>query len=254
MIRLTHRLCRSELASLAGETEQFETRNDELGKENEQLTQKNASLVDDLRAAEHALDEVEDACKDLEYATTEATIPEALRSRLIDASELPAVLNLLDEAKQTLATERDYVEQGLNRMLEAAHQDGRLARTLALMEGAGLVPREGLTSWLMRIHRISWTDLRSWACRDNMCPFSTREMVWHPDAPEKAHLSCECGRIWPAGWDAVERAEDEIQRHGWRWTKTQFKRRWSETSAASLEATDRALPTPAQIRDGELAA
>ncbi|MER6626031.1 hypothetical protein [Streptomyces sp. NPDC000931] len=66
MIRFTHRRCRNEAAALHDEADQ---------------------LSDDLRAADHALAEVMEACRDLEYATTEAAIPNVLRDRLLQLRE-----------------------------------------------------------------------------------------------------------------------------------------------------------------------
>src|SRR5699024_6190942 len=80
-------------------------------------------------------------------------------------------------------------------------------------------------------------------------------LVWHPTTPENAHLACECGRIWPAGPGAVDRGEREARGHHITETQTQapFQRRWSQIPVSMLEAMDRALPTPAQLRDHETA-
>ncbi|PWV44551.1 hypothetical protein [Nocardiopsis sp. L17-MgMaSL7] len=74
MIRLTHRRCRTETTALDAEAEM--------------LTAQVESLTDDLQAAEHALEEIIAACRDLEYAATEAAIPDELRERLLALAEV----------------------------------------------------------------------------------------------------------------------------------------------------------------------
>ena len=243
MIRLTHRRCRQESEGLA----------DAAARQTNRVTDMEERLRDEEMAHRYLVDEIRDACKGLEYAE-EAVIPEYLREQLLDAHDRQFVLAEHSRALEQidrLTAERDRVDQGRSRMLEAAHEDGRLVRTYALMEGAALNPRDGLAAWLMRIQITTWTGLSGWGCQDTSCSRDTRELVWHPDAPERAHLACECGRVWPAGPGVVDRGERETRTHRLMGTHTSFQRRWSQIPTAVLEAIDRALPTPAQCRDRE---
>jgi hypothetical protein len=240
MIRLTHRRCRTETAALDAEVES--------------LTELAETLTDDLRAAEQGLDEVVAACRDLEYGVTEAVIPDAVRSRLAEADRLPEVQARLDQAQEEnarLVRERDDQREAL---LVAAHEAGTLARTYALMEGAGMSTDEGLAGWLLCAQFTSWTDLPDWGCQDTGCSRSRRELVWHPDTPDQAHLACECGRVWPTRPGTAQRAERETRAHRSQGTHNPFQRRWSHSPAPVLEALDRALPTPTQLRERDLAA
>ena len=247
MIRLTHRRCRHEVEGLAdAAARQTENADD--------LALANQNLAESLMSAEHDLEEVVDACEDPDYATTEANIPHVLRERLVEADRLPTVEADLAEAQariDRLTAERDRMDQARTQMLEAAHEDGRLVRTYALMEGAALNPRDGLAAWLLQIQITTWTGLPGWGCQDTGCSRDTRELVWHPDAPEQAHLACECGRVWPADPGTVALGERETREHRLMGTHTRFQRRWSQIPSAVLEAIDRAVPTPAQVRDRE---
>lgn len=161
----------------------------------------------------------------------------------------------LDETVEQLTAARSRIAQGLDHILVTAHQQGRLARTYALLEGAGLGHGDGLAAWLLQIRMDTWTGLPDWGCQNTNCPRVSRGLVWHPTTPENAHLACECGRIWPAGPGAVDRGEREARGHHITETQTQapFQRRWSQIPVSMLEAMDRALPTPAQLRDHETA-
>ena len=240
-MRFTHRLCRTEVDHLA---QVARTKTEQV----EKLTQQVESLTDDLQAAEHALEEVVQACQDLGYGLTDAAIPDALRDRLVDADGLPDVLHRLDQAQEENARlVREHTEQ-LERVLRAAREQGRLARTYALLEGSELGTRNGLAAWLLRIQITTWAGISSWGCQDTDCTRDTRELVWHPDAPEQAHLACSCGRVWSADRGAVERAELEARAHQRRGTTYKTSLRWSHMSHPLLEAIDRALPTPAECR------
>lgn len=241
-MRFTHRRCRVEVDGLAQvartQTEQVE------------------SLTDDLRATEHALDEVVDACESLSYGLgDEVDIPDALRSRLRDAADLPEVLHRLDEAhgeNDRLVRERDAQREAL---LVAAHEAGTLARTWALMARAGytVASSGGPGAVLNSAHATAWVGFPSWPCEEGSCAESTRTLAWHPDYPDQAHLACECGRIWRAGAEAVERSQQQQDAAEWFGTSYRAPLPWQHRSQAVLEATDRALPTPAQMRR-ELAA
>jgi hypothetical protein len=71
---LLHRGCEKAAASQASVIRQFQARC--------------ARLEDDLRAADHGMDEIRLACEDLEYALTEAVIPTHLRERLAHLQEM----------------------------------------------------------------------------------------------------------------------------------------------------------------------
>ena len=239
-MRFTHRRCRAETEGLADAAAR-QTENAE-------------NLAESLMVAEHAMEEVVDACTDVEYATTEADIPAVLRERLVQADLLPSVEADLTAARaeiDRLTAERDRVAQARTRMLEVAHEQGRLARTFALLEGVEMGTDTGLAAWLLQIRVTTWTRLSRWGCQDTSCLRDTRELIWHPDAPEQAHLACECGRVWPAGPEVVDRGERETREHRLMGTHAPFQRRWSQSPTAVLEAIDRALPTPAQCRDRE---
>lgn len=244
-MRFTHHLCRRELDGLADAARRQTENAEDLALANEELTEK-------LMVAEHALEEVVDACESAEYATTEADIPAVLRERLIEADRLPIVEAELAQAQaevDRLTAERDHVDQARDRMLEAAHEQGRLARTYALLEGSEIGTRNGLAAWLLRIQITTWAGISSWGCQDTDCTRDTRELVWHPDAPVQAHLACSCGRVWSADRGAVERAELEARAHQRRGTTYKTWLRWSHMSHPLLEAIDRALPPPAQLRE-----
>lgn len=243
MIRFTHRRCRTELEEALEAS----------ARQTDRLTDLEERLREEEMAHQYLVDEIRDACQDLEYAE-EALIPDYLREQLLDAHDRQFVLREHTAALEQidrLTAERDSVAQARNRMLEVAHEQGRLARTYALLEGVEMGTRDGLAAWLLQIRVTTWTDLSSWGCQDTACLRDTRELIWHPDAPEQAHLACECGRVWPAGPGAVDRGERETRTHRLMGTHAPFQRRWSQSPIAALEAIDRALPTPAQCRDRE---
>ncbi|MEU3017167.1 hypothetical protein ABZ635_07205 [Nocardiopsis sp. NPDC007018] len=250
MIRFTHRRCRDEVTALDAEAER-------LTSEATTLTGQVESLTDDLQAAEHALDEVVDACQSLDYGLgDEVDIPEPLRSRLRDAADLPEVLHRLSEAQEEndrLVRERDDQCEAL---LVAAHEAGTLVRTWALMAQAGhtAVSPTGPGKLLNDIVITSWRGFAtSWPCQDAACDASERTLAWHPDHLDQAYLACECGRVWRAGSEAVERSKqrmDAVERSS---LYSRAPLRWEHMSRAALEAADRALPTPALTRR-ELAA
>lgn len=244
-MRFTHRRCRHEIEGLA----------DAAARQTTRVTDLEERLREEAMAHQYLVDEIRDACQDIEYATTEASIPVVLRERLVDADRLPIVEADLAAARariDQLTAERDRVNQARPRMLEAAHEEGRLARTFALLEGVGMGTDTGLAAWLLQIRVTTWTRLSRWGCQDTACSRDTRELIWHPDAPERAHLACECGRVWPAGPGVVDRGERETREHRRDGTHAPFHRRWSQIPTAALEAIDRALPTPAQIRDRQV--
>ncbi|WP_017590824.1 hypothetical protein [Nocardiopsis ganjiahuensis] len=250
MIRLTHRRCRDEASGLADTAARQATLAEGLYIENAKLTARNEDLADGLRATEHALDEVVDACRSLSYGLgDEVNIPDALRSRLRDAAQLPEVLHRLDEAqeeKDRMAREHDAQREAL---LVAAHEAGTLARTWALMARAGhtVASSGGPGALLNSVHTTAWCGFSSWPCEEGSCAESTRTLAWHPDHPDQAHLACECGRIWRAGAEAVQRTRREqadAERFG---TSYRTPLPWQHRSGVLLEAIDRALPTPAQM-------
>ncbi|RKR98961.1 hypothetical protein DFP74_6682 [Nocardiopsis sp. Huas11] len=53
-----------------------------------QLQARCARLEDDLDAAEHQVQEIRDACADLEYGLTEASLPDEVRERLVQLQEM----------------------------------------------------------------------------------------------------------------------------------------------------------------------
>ncbi|MEU3020183.1 hypothetical protein ABZ635_22630 [Nocardiopsis sp. NPDC007018] len=239
MIRFTHRRCRAEITALDAESSA--------------LTTEVETLADDLRAAEHALDEVVDACESLSYGLGDEVIniPSALVDRLVDAADLPEALHRLDQAQEEnarLVRERDDQREAL---LVAAHEAGTLMRTWVLMAQAGhtAVSPTGPGRLLNEVSLTSWVGFSAWSCQEASCTESTRTLAWHPDHLGQAHLACGCGRLWRVGAEAVERATQQLaERFGTRTTL-----RWEHMSQAALEAADRALPTPAQTRR-ELAA
>ena len=251
-MRLTHRRCRDEAAGLADTADRQSDLAEGLYIENAKLTARNEDLADHLRATEHALDEVVDACQSLSYGLgDEVDIPDALRSRLRDAAELPEVLHRLDEAQG----EVEKFTQQREALLVAAHEAGTLARTWALMARAGhtVASPGGPGAVLNSAHTTAWCGFPSWPCEEGRCAESTRTLAWHPDYPDQAHLACECGRIWRAGAEAVQRTRQEqadAERFG---TSYRTPLPWQHRSGVLLEAIDRALPTPAQMRR-ELAA
>ncbi|MFE0270475.1 hypothetical protein ACFWZ7_24955 [Nocardiopsis alba] len=94
-MRITHRLCQEELASLADEIEKLEEANEtladqvaDLETENADLVDQNSDLTNDLDAAEHGWSEIIAACRDLDYAATDAVIPTELRDRLMQLAAL----------------------------------------------------------------------------------------------------------------------------------------------------------------------
>lgn len=242
-MRFTHRRCRAEVEGLA----------DAAHRQTQRATALAAELDEEQMAHSYLLDEIRDACRHPDHVA-EAAIPEVLREHLVDHQIAERELTEVVEQVDQLTAEREQTAQGLDRMLHAAHTQGRLARTYALMEGAELGPRDGLAAWLARTQITGWTGFPGWPCQDTHCTRDTRELVWHPDAPEQAHLACGCGRVWPAGPGAVDRAEREIEACQVMGRSVATSRRWSHMPDPLLEAIDRALPTPAQIRDREPAA
>lgn len=240
-MRFTHRLCRTEVDHLAQvartQTEQVEG-----------LAERVESLTDDLRAAEHALDEVVQACQDLGYGLTDAAVPDALRDRLVDAAELPDVLHRLDQAQEENARlMREHTEQ-LERALRAAHGQGRLARTWALLAGAGMSGRlpADLADLMRATRLITWTDEHRWACPTPGCDRARQVLAWHTGHADRAHQACPCGQVWAAATGEVERTEAEIVRRPWATTPDPTPLYYLPTHV--LAALDRALPTPAECR------
>lgn len=255
MFRLTHRRCRQENEGLAAAAHHQTERA-------EGLAVKVESLADDLRAAEHQLAEIKAACEDPEY-TPEAVIPEYLREQLLNAHDRQFVLGehsraldqideltgqLQDEQRRARDAQDRYVD-ARDRMLAAAHTAGTLARTYALVDGAGMA-REGgeAEQILVGVRALRWHYVPGWECQDSTCHQGVRELLWHESAPERAHLVCECGRIWQAGPGDVARGERETHIHQALGSSSSYTRWWSEISGPVLEAVDRALPTPAEFR------
>ncbi|WP_116247735.1 hypothetical protein [Nocardiopsis sp. FIRDI 009] len=245
-MRLTHRRCRSEAAAA-------DALIDHLATTAKRLTQRADDLTERLRAEErssgHLAEEIRAACQSEEYAQ-EAVIPEHLRERLLQAhdrahvlSEHADALDRIGELTSHLQEERDRYVQAQARMLTAAHAAGRLARTYALAEGAGMGRTSGQAGRLLSEVRFTvWQGVPGWECQDTACPETTRELVWHPSVPERAHLVCGCGRIWQAGPGAVVRAERETRTHQAMGVGYRTSHRWSRLSGPVLEAVDRALP------------
>ena len=234
---LIHRRCRHQIEGLADAAHHQTRRAEDLAED----------LAVDEMAHSYLLDEIRDACKNPDHIE-EASIPEVLRERLIDHQIAERELN---ETVEHLVAEQARVTRALDHILTTAHEQGRLARTYALMEGSELGPRDGLAAWLARTQITGWTGFPGWPCQDTDCTYTTRDLVWHPGAPDRAHLSCSCGRVWPAGPGAVERAVRETESCQVGGGSVRTSQRWSHMSSALLEAIDRALPTPAQIRDRE---
>ncbi|MGQ4266436.1 hypothetical protein [Nocardiopsis changdeensis] len=246
MIRLTHRRCRIETAALDAQAQELNEEAEKLTTEVDRLEDRCEVLADDLRATEHQVQEIIDACTNLGYGLTEAAIPDRVRERL---SEIYRLTEQLDAERERTAAHVDMFALGRTRMLEAAHEAGTLARTYALVEGAGMATPNGETERLLTGMQFSgWQDVPGWECQDPDCSQSTRELVWHTAAPERAHLACACGRIWEAGSGRVDRSERETLTHQRMGRSYGVTRRWSQTSAPVLEAIDRALPTPADLR------
>lgn len=240
MIRLTHRRCRHEIEGLADAAAR--------------QTENAQGLAEDLMAAEHAMDEVRVACGSVEYATTEADIPDVLRSRLVDAAELPAVLDRLDEAQENAARlAREHTEQ-VERALRAAHEEGRLARTWALLAGAGMSWRVSadLVDLVRATRIITWTNEHRWRCPTSGCDRSGQVIVWHHEHPDQAAHACPCGQVWAAPASEVERTEGEIERRPWNATPDPMP--LQQRPAHVLDAFDRAVPSPARLRDRVLVA
>ncbi|WP_017559078.1 hypothetical protein [Nocardiopsis baichengensis] len=197
-----------------------------------------------LKALENSLHELERTRTELEAARTDhhASTMDLL-DRLQDERRAAAGLQRrLGEADSELRT----LLKGRERLLADAHKAGRLARTFALMEGAGMGHPCGTAEerLLAGVRLCGWVDCPGWGCQKPDCPESRRELVWHPDAPEHAHLVCACGQVWKAAPGAVERGERETRDHQKQGTHRGHLRRWSLLSPPVLEAIDRALPVP----------
>ncbi|MDA2804456.1 hypothetical protein [Nocardiopsis suaedae] len=198
-----------------------------------------------LKALEESLCELQRTRQELEAARTDhhaSTID--LLDHLHDERRAAAGLRRrLGEAESELRTLRE----GRERLLADAHNAGRLARTFALLEGAGMGCSRGTAEErLLAGARIyGWIDVPGWECQKPDCPESRRELVWHPDVPKRAHLVCACGQVWKAAPGAVERGDRETRDHQKRGTHHSHSRRWSLLPSPVLEAIDRALPAPA---------
>ncbi|CAL9611716.1 hypothetical protein [Nocardiopsis dassonvillei] len=245
MIRLTHRLCRTETEGLADTADRLTER-----------------LRDEEMATGHLLEELTDACRTQEHAA-EAVIPDHVRERLLQAHQLPEVTRERDDAlaqveqltsqlqgERNLArAARERYVDARGRMLAAAHTAGMLARTYALVDGAGMAREGGAAEQiLVGVRALRWHYVPGWECQDSTCHQGVRELLWHETAPERAHLVCECGRIWQAEPGDVARGERETRTHQALGSSSVCTRRWSEVSGPVLEAVDRALPPPDAFR------
>ena len=239
-MRFTHRRCRTELQEALEAADRQTNR----------VTDLEARLREEEMAHQYLVDEIRDACQDLEYAE-EAVIPDYLREQLLDAHDRQFVL-----AEHTRALEQldritqEHTEQ-IERALRTAHEEGRLARTWVLLAGAGMSWQVSadLADLLRATRIITWTDEHRWACPTPGCVRPGQALVWHTDHQHQAHLACPCGQVWAAPASEVERTEGEIERRPWGATPdpTSLQQR----PAHVLDAFDRALPTPAQVRDRE---
>ncbi|MFE6305199.1 hypothetical protein [Nocardiopsis sp. NPDC057823] len=246
MIRLTHRRCRAEAAALDAQAQELNEEAEKLTTEVGRLNDHCEVLADDLRATEHQVQEIIDACTSLEYGLTEAAIPDRVRERL---SEIDRLTEQLDAERERTAAYVDWFALGRARMLEVAYEAGTLARTYALVEAAGMTTPHGEAERLLaQVRFTAWENVPGWECQDPDCSQSTRELVWHPAAPERAHLVCTCGRIWEAGAARVGRSERETLTYRRMGCNRPFSRRWSQVPAPVLEAIERALPAPAGLR------
>ncbi|WP_053619093.1 hypothetical protein [Nocardiopsis sp. NRRL B-16309] len=209
-------------------------------------TERAETLADDLLAADHRAEEIEAACSDLEYALTEADIPNHLRDRL---DQLRKLTDEHQEVQEQFKQSADRYLRARDHMLAAAHAAGTLARTYALAEGAHMTRASGdAEQTLAGVQTLNFVGFSTWGCQSAVCLEDTRELVWHESAPERAHLACRCGRVWQAGAGAVERAERETRTCEAWGTSRRTLRRWSQISGPTLEAIDRALPGPDELR------
>ncbi|MEU0237591.1 hypothetical protein ABZ234_07865 [Nocardiopsis sp. NPDC006198] len=255
-IRITHRRCRAELAEAHT---QLEGRTKDLREQKRSteglclegrghsisLGQQLDEAEANLQAAEHQLGEIKAACEDIEYARTDAAIPEDLREKLLDADDRQFVLAEHSRALDTI----DILTEQCDRTLAAAHAAGMLARVYALMVGAGYRGLGEAGDLMAGMRFSSWTGFpHTWKCRSAECTEDTRDLVWHTDFPERAHLVCGCGRIWPAGPGAVDRSVAEIRENRLLGRSSTTERSWPRSPAPVLEAVDRALPPPAEAR------
>ena len=65
----------------------------------------------------------------------------------------------------------------------------------------------------------SWAAITAWHENPWRCPVAcgdTRTLVWHPYVPERAYMSCECRRWWPAPDGAVALARQELSEREFR--------------------------------------
>ncbi|MFJ9558389.1 hypothetical protein ACIRPH_31665 [Nocardiopsis sp. NPDC101807] len=244
MIRLTHRRCRHEVEGLADAALRQTARAETLAVRVENRDAKVEDLTDDLRAAEHRLDEITAACEDIEYAREDAVIPDLLREKLLDADDRDRVLA---EHSRALA-QIDELTERRDRTLAAAHEAGMLARVYALMMGAGDRGDSDAGDLMEGMRVTRWHRVPGWGCQDTACTEEVRELVWHTDRPSRAHMACECGRVWRAAPGSADRAETESRRHALRGTGYSSTRPWGTLPAPVLEAMDRALPTAAEVR------
>lgn|SRR5699024_795540 len=59
----------------------------------------------------------------------------------------------------------------------------------------------------------AWAAINAWHENPWLCPIAcgnTRTLIWHPYVPERAYMSCECGRVWTAPDGAVALAKQEL--------------------------------------------
>lgn len=62
-------------------------------------------------------------------------------------------------------------------------------------------------------------SITAWHENPWRCPVAcgdTRTLVWHPYVPERAYMSCECRRWWPAPDGAVALARQELSEREFR--------------------------------------
>src|SRR5699024_7709062 len=70
-----------------------------------------------------------------------------------------------------------------------------------------------------RAAKESLAAITAWHENPWRCPVAcgdTRTLVWHPYVPERAYMSCECRRWWPAPDGAVALARQELSEREFR--------------------------------------